>query len=176
MVKAKLTFDSIHIDRLSAIWAQVTVAPLASSKVVLRRGTSYGLTDSMPLGGHPPPTSTFGLNEEWKKDQKKEKKKQTSLVIKRTIPMRSPPSTFCVCLPTIVASRAISRHHWIIVEIIIIRPNHIIFSSYWLNPLAIPVNSISVPIAPVIGHGLGSTMWNGCFLILLYHKEIFIKL
>ena len=65
----------------------------------------------IPTGGQILPTSMLGLNEAWKKAQKKAVKKKTSEIIKSTIPRRNPLSTFRVCLPRNVASRVTSRHH-----------------------------------------------------------------
>lgn len=86
------------------------VAPLAKSTTVFNRGTSNGLIDVTPVGGHEE-ISTPGDKEEWKKDQKKEKKKQISLQMKSNMPIRKPSTTFLVCLPWNVASRVTSRHH-----------------------------------------------------------------
>jgi hypothetical protein len=51
------------------------------------------------VGGHATPISTEGANLLWKKAQKKAKKKQTSEVMNRIMPYRSPFSTIAVCLP-----------------------------------------------------------------------------
>ena len=74
-------------------------APLDNRTVVFSKGTSSGLIAFNPVGGHIDPVSTLGLSEEWKKAQKKAKKKQTSLPMKSTIPRRNPSSTFLVCFP-----------------------------------------------------------------------------
>lgn len=67
-------------------WAQVTVMPEAKRMAVLSRGTSSGLRGLIPVGGHWPPSSGVGARLEWKKAQKKPRKKKTSDVINRIIP------------------------------------------------------------------------------------------
>ena len=74
-------------------------APLESNNVVLSSGTAKGSNVSTHTGGHVEPTSTVGLNEEWKKDQKKARKRQTSLMMNSNIPKRKPFSTLSVCFP-----------------------------------------------------------------------------
>jgi len=81
------------------MWAHVIVAPDERRMVVLSKGTSKGLMASIPTGGQTLPTSTLGLKEAWKNAQKKAKKKKTSELMKSTIPMRIPLSTFRVCFP-----------------------------------------------------------------------------
>jgi hypothetical protein len=56
--------------------------------------------------------SKVGARLLWKKAQKKEKKKNTSEIINRSIPKRSPLATKEVWSPWRVASRETSRHHW----------------------------------------------------------------
>lgn len=110
VVRAKPYCAVDQRDLITDLWAHVIVHPLANKTVVLSSGTSNGWIVSIPTGGHtliPIP----GLREEWKKAQKKAKKKQTSLTIKSTIPIRIPFSTFWVCFPCSVASRTTSRHH-----------------------------------------------------------------
>lgn len=97
-------------------WAQVTVTPEESNTAVLRRGTPKGSRGVMPVGGQQPPISGVGARLEWKKAQKKPKKKKTSEVMKRIIPNRRPFCTGGVWCPWKVPSRTISRHHWYIVS------------------------------------------------------------
>lgn len=59
---------------------------------VFSRGTSIGSMGLIPTGGHCPPSSGAGARLEWKKAQKKPRKKNASDVINRTIPYRRP---FC---------------------------------------------------------------------------------
>ena len=177
-VQAKLIWASIHFEPITAMCAQVIVAPLDNSTVVFSRGTSKGLIATTPEGGHTVPISTLGLNEEWKNAQKNAKKKQISLVIKRIIPIRIPSSTLLVCFPWKVASRLTSRHHWAIVIKMInspILPRIRKVSNLCIHP-ARPATKKKAPAAPVKGQGLASTIWNGCFVILLFHKKLFCKL
>lgn len=94
-----LNCASNHRLSVSAIWAQVIVAPEDNKIDVLSKGTSKGLIGSIPVGGQIEPTSTLGLKAEWKKAQKNAKKKNTSEQINKSIPIRMPLSTFAVCLP-----------------------------------------------------------------------------
>lgn len=57
---------------------------------MFRRGISIGLKVWIPLGGQVIPSSTLGDKELWKNPQKNEIKKNTSEVINRIIPQRSP--------------------------------------------------------------------------------------
>jgi len=126
----KERWASSQLSSIRAIWAQVMVAPDERRMVVFSIGTSKGLMASIPTGGQTLPTSTFGLNEAWKKAQKNAKKKNTSEQMNRTIPMRIPLSTLRVCFPWKVASRVTSRHHWTIVARISARPAQISLASY----------------------------------------------
>ena len=140
--------------------------------MVLSSGTSRGLIGIIPAGGQIFPNSSVGCKEEWKKAQKNAKKKNTSDLIKRSIPRRIPFSTFSVCLPWKVASRVTSRHHWIIVKRINPNPTYIKLLSNLCIQAANPVTINSDPIAPVKGQGLKSTIWNGCFVILSLHRGL----
>lgn len=53
---------------------------------VFRSGTSIGLRGLIPTGGHWPPSSGVGARLEWKKAQKKPRKKKASDVMNRAIP------------------------------------------------------------------------------------------
>lgn len=64
----------------------MTVIPEASRIVVFRSGTSMGLSGLIPTGGHWPPSSGVGARLEWKKAQKKPRKKKASDVMNRAIP------------------------------------------------------------------------------------------
>jgi len=141
------------------MWPHVIEAPLARSNVVLSRGTSSGSSEESPAGGHTEPNSTLGLREEWKKAQKNEKNKQTSLIMNRIIPNRKPSSTLYVCLPCMVDSRTTSRHHCVIVNSKIIRPSGPRLASNECCQLVTPANKKNAPAAPVNGHGLGLTIW-----------------
>ena len=137
--------------------AQVIVAPLESKIVVFKRGTSNGLIPEIPAGGQTLPTSILGLKEEWKKAQKKAKKKNTSEQINNTIPIRRPSSTLLVWAPRWVASRATSRHQKHMVIEIRARPRRIRLLSYLCIQDASPPTRNSLPIEPVRGQGLMST-------------------
>ena len=105
------------------LWcAHVTETPEAKSTAVLRRGTEKGLIGEMPVGGHEQPSSGVGARDLWKNAQKNARKNITSEVINRIIPHRRPLITGRVWKPWKVPSRITSRHHWIIVRIIVISP------------------------------------------------------
>lgn len=94
------------------LWcAQVTVTPDARRTAVFSSGTSRGFRGVTPVGGHWFPSSGVGAKLEWKKAQKKPRKKNTSDVMKRTIPYRRPFCTVGVWWPWNVPSRTMSRHH-----------------------------------------------------------------
>jgi len=142
-------------------WAHVTVTPDANRTAVFKSGTLNGFNGVIPVGGQQQPNSGVGDRLLWKNAQKNAKKNKTSDVINKIIPHRSPFVTYEVWWPWNVASRMTSRHHWIIVMIIIMVAaiKHVI---PWLwNQLAIPIASDRAPIDAVRGHGLYSTKWNG---------------
>ena len=99
----------------------------------------------------------------WKNAQKNETKNRISETINRIIPHRSPFVTIFVCSPWYVPSRVTSRHHWIMVIRVIIVPIPSRLLSYWWNHLINPIRVTIAPMAPVSGHGLLFTMWNGWF-------------
>lgn len=71
-------------------WAQVTVAPLESKRIVFNKGSSKGFTGSIPNGGHCPPNSTVGVSALWKKAQNIATKNKASETINRITPKFSP--------------------------------------------------------------------------------------
>lgn len=73
--------------------------PDDNNKTVFNKGSSNALIASIPFGGQWPPNSTVGANELWKKAQKIERKKKTSLTIKRATPIVKPFCTANVWLP-----------------------------------------------------------------------------
>jgi hypothetical protein len=81
------------------------------------------LNDNIPVGGHVDPSSIVGDNLLWKNTQKNEMKKNTSEMMKRIIPHRSPFVTMFVSNPWYVPSRTITRHHSITNEI---RAKHVL--------------------------------------------------
>lgn len=74
-------------------WHQVTLTPEANKITVFKRGTWKGLNGNKPQGGQEDPISTVGLNLEWKKAQKNDKKKKISLTINNNIPNINPLNT-----------------------------------------------------------------------------------
>ena len=118
-----------------------------------------GLKGKIPLGGHLIPISTDGDKLEWKKAQKKERKKKISDVINRIIPHRIPKATLKEWCPWNVLSRMTSRHHWIIVKIIVIRPIFIKKFEFKWNHSIIPKVIYKAAKAPVSGQGLTFTKW-----------------
>jgi hypothetical protein len=82
------------------------------------------------------------------------------------IPHRSPFVTIFVCNPWYVPSRTVSRHHWIIVKIVITLPVNSYSWFYWWNHLVILDAVTRAPIALVSGQSLCSTKQNGWFLCL----------
>ena len=107
--KAKLDFFKLLFN--ISWWAQVTVTPEDSRRIVLSKGILMGLKGWIERGGHLCPNSIVGEMLLWKKAQKKEAKKNTSDVIKRIIPVLSPFITKSEWFPWAVASRWMSRHH-----------------------------------------------------------------
>ena len=75
------------------------MAPLERRRVVFRSGTPKGSIVFNRAGVQDDPISMFGLKEEWKKAQKKEKNRLVSLTIKSNMPKRNPFSTLLVCFP-----------------------------------------------------------------------------
>lgn len=71
-------------------WAHVTVTPEERRTAVFNRGTPNGSRGVIPVGGQHPPISGVGARLEWKKAQKKPKKKNTSDVINKIMPYRRP--------------------------------------------------------------------------------------
>jgi hypothetical protein len=133
------------------------VAPDPRRTAVFRRGTLKALIGVIAVGGHVHPSSGVGARALWKNAQKNEKKKQTSERIKRIIPNRRQDKSSLVWSPLNVLSRIMSRHHWIIVRIVQIRPatrRFILLQwNHWSRPVVRnrPLND------PVKGHGLGET-------------------
>ena len=76
---------------------------------------------------------------------------------------RSPFVTIFVCSPCYVPSRVTSRHPWIIVTVVLTAPIPNRLLLYWWNHLIRPISVAVAPMAPVSGHGLSFTMWNGWF-------------
>ena len=81
-----------------------------------------GFMGLIPVGGHCPPSSGVGARLEWRKAQRKPRKKDTSDVMNRIIPYRRLFCTWSVWWPWNVLSRIMSRHHRSIPRIMEIRP------------------------------------------------------
>lgn len=111
----------------------------------------------IPVGGHEQPNSGVGANLLWKKAQKKAKKNRISETIKRIIPQRNPVITGDVWNPIKVLSRTTSRHHWIIVVIVIKIPKAKHKNPNPWNQEANPTVNINALKDPVRGQGLYST-------------------
>jgi hypothetical protein len=122
--------------------------------MVFSKGIFKGLKFWIPEGGQNDPSSKVGLILEWKNLQKNDKKKNISEVINKTIPHLSPIKTWLVWNPWKVLSREISRHQVNIVKIIINLPKAIIWKFFVWNSFVEPESKISIPRAPVKGHGL----------------------
>lgn len=93
-------------------WAQVTVIPDDKRIIVFSKGIWNALNGVIPEGGQLIPISRVGDSLLWKNPQKNERKKNTSEVINKIIPIFNPVNTLNVCSPWKVLSREISRHHW----------------------------------------------------------------
>ena len=112
MVKASPWTVSLWLPTIREWCAHVTVTPDLNKINVFKNGTSKALNLRTPKGGHTVPSSTAGVSLLWKKDQKKDRKKNTSETINNAIPQRSPNSVIAEWSPWKVASLATSFHHW----------------------------------------------------------------
>ena len=135
----------------------MTVTPDASSTAVFRSGTLNGLIGVTPIGGQQHPSSGVGAKLLWKKAQKNAKKKHTSERMNKIIPHRSPFATYDVWCPRNVASRATSRHHWIIDRDTTKRAVNRQYIPYPWNQLVNPTASRNALMADISGQGLNST-------------------
>src|SRR5438270_8699658 len=80
------SFRPLRSPWISEWWAHVTVVPEHSRMRVLSSGKPHGLSTSMPLGGHTPPTASDGKSELSKKAQNQARKNITSDAMNRIIP------------------------------------------------------------------------------------------
>lgn len=140
-------------------WAQVTVTPEPSKITVFNKGTWKGLNGKIPHGGHIEPNSTVGLNLEWKKAQKKEIKKNTSLIINKIIPNIKPLNTTLVWIPWNVLSRITSRHQNKDTNIIKNNDINNKLNSEYINILIIPITTPKAPNPTTKGQGDIFTIW-----------------
>ena len=74
-VKARLIIASFRYPATIEWWAHVTEHPERSKINVFKRGTSHGLKAWIPWGGQVFPIWIAGTIDEWKKAQKKAKKR-----------------------------------------------------------------------------------------------------
>ena len=116
IVRARAFFADEFEDFRRLWWAHVMETPEERRTAVLSRGTAKGFRGSIPTGGQNEPREGDGARLEWKKAQKKEKKKATSEIINISIPALRPVVTKEVWCPNEVPSRDMSRHHWIMVK------------------------------------------------------------
>lgn len=140
-------------------WDHVTVTPDDNSTTVFSNGTPHGERGLIPIGGHELPSSIEGANLLWKNLQKNAKKKQISDTINRIIPIRNPRAVGILWNPCIVPSRTTSRHHWIMVIIIIRRPKDMSVTLFVWNHETNPVVRNMALSEPITGQGLTSTKW-----------------
>jgi hypothetical protein len=83
-----------------------------------------GLNGWIPVGGQVDPTSSSVVGDGlvWKNAQKNETKNKISETMNRIIPHCRPFVTIFVCNPWNIPSWVTSRHHWIIVNTVMIAP------------------------------------------------------
>lgn len=112
IVIINLFFLSFKFLLIIEWWDHVIVRPEEIKMIVFIRGISNGLKGLIPNGGQCWPISNLGDKDEWKYDQKKEKKKRISEIINKIIPIRILLYTLGVWHPWKVDSRVTSRHHW----------------------------------------------------------------
>ena len=159
-------------------WAYVTVKPEDNSITVLSKGSSKGLTDSIPLGGHWAPISTAGDKALWKKVQKIAKKNNASLTINKATPIFSPLCTARVWLPKYVASLITSLNQNDIEHISKTKPN-IKNSCAAEKPCIVKTPEVvraNRETQVKIGQGEGETRWNGWAWKLLLIKFVMLLL
>lgn len=144
-------------------WAYVIVTPEDNKIIVLSKGNSKGLTDSMPIGGQWVPISTLGDTALWKYAQKIPKKKRASDIIKRATPIFKPLCTARVWDPKYVPSVIISLNQNDIDAIKLSNPTnkpYIANIKPWKLNTAVVV-TVNREKLVNIGHGDGDTRWKG---------------
>ena len=68
-------------------------------------------------------------------------------------------------------SRTISRHHWYIVRVLVVRPRISRVVELKWNHMANPEVIKRADRAPVSGHGLGFTMWYAwVWWVIMYYR------
>ena len=80
-------------------WAYVTAIPDVNNIIVLNKGNSKGLIDSIATGGHLAPNSIVGEIAPWKKVQNIAKKNKASDTINKATPIFKPFCTAEVWFP-----------------------------------------------------------------------------
>lgn len=144
---------------MTAWCAHVTVTPEANRIAVFSKGIWKGLKGAMAVGGQHLPISKVLFSLLWKNAQKNEKKNKTSDRINNTIPQRSPEVTLRVWRPWRLPSREMSRHHWALERMMLMRPIVSSVTLNRLNHLTRPVVRSIALIELVKGQGLFSTRW-----------------
>lgn len=122
--------------------------------IVFNKGIWNALKGITPEGGQFTPISNVGDSLLWKNPQKNERKKNTSDVINKIIPIFKPLNTLNVWSPWNVPSREISRHHWNETTNKTINPLKNNEVSFAWNHLTIPEVKINAPKEPSNGQGL----------------------
>jgi len=111
MVVAKAILALLKFFLSISWWLHVIETPEDKRRIVFNKGILMGLKEVTDRGGHIWPNSMVGEILLWKKAQKKDKKKNTSEVINKIIPVFKPFITMNECCPWLEASRWMSRHH-----------------------------------------------------------------
>lgn len=135
-------------------WAQEIEIPEVNKIIVFNNGIVKGSKALIPIGGHFIPNSIIWVSLIWKNLQKNEIKKNTSEIINKIIPIFIFKNTFLECKPWKVLSRVISRHHWNIINNVIIIAKKLIEEFFVWNNLIVLINNIIVLSDPNKGHGL----------------------
>ena len=130
---------------------------------MLSKGSSNGLTESIPLGGHRAPISAAGDKALWKKVQKIARKNNASLTINKPIPIFRPLCTAKVWLPKYVASLITSLNQNDIENITKSKAMYTKYSAK-ANPCIVETPDVvraNKHIHVKIGQGEGETRWKG---------------
>lgn len=168
--------DPALLPWITEWWAYVTVNPDESNKNVFKRGSSKGLTESIPSGGQWDPISVGGDNALWKKAQNMLRKNNASLTMNKATPIFKPLCTAKVWLPKYVPSHIISLNQN---DIENINNNKAKINSIPIkeNPCIVKTPeqvSVKRERQVNIGHTDGETRWKGCAWKLLLIKLVII--
>lgn len=137
--------------------------PEDNNITVLSKGSSNGLIESIPLGGHWAPISTGGDRALWKNVQKIAKKNNASLTMNKPIPIFKPLCTAKVWLPRYVPSLVTSLNQNDMDErskIKAIDHKSCDEEKPCIVDTAVVVRANKEALVN-IGHGDGETKWNG---------------